>query len=210
MARTSEIEKRIVQRLEEQRAKRAELVMEHSTLEVRIASPRARGILLNRKGICMKPEVRILRFCSAGILLILLGALTLGQVCPTQQYSDPGVCPMIIDPNMLGVDPVSGEPDLIGCYTVDVGHMLTVDGWICDDDGDAMTMTASGGGTLTMVTAASYVYRYTPQKVGLSYHHIAVTDQPMEHQTPLTRTGTIVIAAVQPNRPPAIGCGSRP
>jgi predicted RNA-binding Zn-ribbon protein involved in translation (DUF1610 family) len=38
MARTSEIEKRIVQRLEEQRAKRAELVMEHSTLEVRIAS----------------------------------------------------------------------------------------------------------------------------------------------------------------------------
>lgn len=157
----------------------------------------------------MRSEEWMVRICGIGIAVVLLGAMTFGQVCPEQTYKPASTCPYTVDPNQIGVDPVSGEPDLIGWYAVDVSQTVTIDGWVCDDDGDAMVVTASVG-ELTMVTPASYVLRYTPTAVGLTYIHLAVTDQPPDHQQPITRTGTIVVAATQPDSPPAIGCGSRP
>jgi hypothetical protein len=141
------------------------------------------------------------------VVLVLLTCLCFGQMCPEQEFVDPNTCPFAVDPNMLAIDPVSGERLMLGCITVDVGRQWVYDGWGCDDDGNPLVFSASKG--VVEQSGNVYTLRGTQTAIGADYIHISVTDVPMEHQTPLTRTGTLVVLAVQPNRPPTL-CGGRP
>ncbi len=137
----------------------------------------------------------------------IFASLCLG-VCPDQPSLDLATCPFAVDPNMIAVNPVTGERLPLDYIITDVGREWSYDGYGCDDDGNLMVFSASKG-VLSHPTPETFTLRGTQTAVGVDYIHISVTDVPMEHQTAYTVTGTLVVLAVQPNRPPVL-CGGRP
>ncbi|MCK9601382.1 MAG: hypothetical protein M0R06_20240 [Sphaerochaeta sp.] len=140
----------------------------------------------------------------------LLAALCLAQTqeCPEQVFMDPNIVPFAVDVNHISVDPGSGQRLLLGYVITDVGREWSYPGWVCDPDGNPVTISASAG-TLEKPTATTYVLWGMEQTTGVTYYHISATDVPLEHQEPLTRTGTVAVLAVPQNRRPTL-CGGRP
>ncbi len=137
----------------------------------------------------------------------IFASLCLG-VCPEQSSLDLLTCPFAVDPNMIAVNPVTGERLPLDYIITDVGRQWSYDGYGCDEDGNPMVFSASKG-TLSHPTPETFTLRGTQTVVGVDYIHISVTDVPMPHQSPSTVTGTLVVLAVPQNRPPVL-CGGRP
>jgi len=140
--------------------------------------------------------------------VLVLASLTLGQTpCPTQTYGSWENLAAQIDPNQIALHPISGEPLFLGAVTVEVGSEWKYEGWACDPDGDAMTVTANSG----VLDVINYVYtlRRTEGAIGVKYVHISATDVPIPPATPITVTGTLVVIATPRNQAPVL-CGGRP
>jgi|GEM_PF-2041279 len=151
-----------------------------------------------------------MRKMAVVIVCLIFASLTFAQTCPEQTYLDPSTPPFPIDPNMVPIDPISGQSSLIGFLSVDVGVRWSIDGWGCDEDGDSLVWTVSKG-TLTHPTPDTYTLTSTQTFIGVEYIYIAATDIPSElHQTPIQRIGTIAVRGTKKNTAPVIGCGTRP
>ena len=149
-----------------------------------------------------------MRHVAMILAVLVLAPLCFGQQCQEQVWMNPAEVPFVVDPNAIPADPYTGEPALLAYLIGDVGRELVYDGYGCDPDANRITFAASRG-FLEHPTPDSFMWRYTPVATGVHYVQITVTDQPMAHQEPLTRTGTIAILATPQNRPPVL-CGGRP
>ena len=145
------------------------------------------------------------------IPILLCAVMTVGWAadCPEQQYLNWDSVPATIDPNKIAVNPDTGTQLFLDWRYATAGRPWTFSGWGCDDDGDALTFAAVGG-TLTPQADGTYQVTGTTVYPGVVYVDVSVTDAPPDPNDAITVTGTFVLVVVPANRPPVIGCGSRP
>jgi hypothetical protein len=142
------------------------------------------------------------------LVVLLLSVFCFGQTCPEQTWMPTDSVPFAYDPNQVHLDEFTGERAVLGFLIGDTGRELLYDGYGCDEDGNAMVFSVTKG-VLEQPVPEVFTWRWTPVSVGVDYVHISVSDVPAVHQESLTRTGTLVILATRPNRPPVL-CGGRP
>jgi hypothetical protein len=144
------------------------------------------------------------------LVVVILAALTFAQTgdCPEQTWMSSTDVPFTYDPNQVHLDAFTGERALLGYLIGDTGRELVYDGYACDPDENVVVFTVDRG-TLEHPTPDTFTWRWVPVSAGLHYVNIHATDVPQPHQSPLTRTGTLVILSTRPNNPPVL-CGGRP
>jgi len=143
------------------------------------------------------------------IAVLILGSLTLAQTpCPVQEYLTWDALPVVLDPNQIAVHPITGDRLFLAAVTVELGRQWVYEGWACDDDGDAMTITSSYG-DMTVSGGNIYTLRGTETAIGVRYVNITATDVPVPPAMPIAVTGTLVVITTPKNNAPVL-CGGRP
>ena len=135
------------------------------------------------------------------IALFLVSSLVFAQKCPEQVYKPIGP---EMDPNMIAVNPESGQRLLLTTVYTTVGRPVHIPLTVCDEDGDATALPTCSQG----VVDANGVWTYDPFQIGTTYTTISVKDvRPLTHDEKETR-GTIVVVTIPANHAPHVGCGS--
>ena len=142
------------------------------------------------------------------VAVLVLAALTFAQTpCPEQEYKTWADQAVVIDPNMIAIDPASGQRLFLDAITTEIGRQWAYAGYACDPDGDPIVVTTSYGEL--EVANGVYTLRGIETAIGVRYINITAEDMPGEHQTPIVRTGTLVVVATPRNQGPVL-CGGRP
>lgn len=147
--------------------------------------------------------------------VILLTTLFVVQVpCPPVVYPP---IPAGVDPNRVTFDHDGSDPNrpaaarylLRPTIYNTLGKTVEVTGWVCDNDGDPMQIVSEKGSITLNPEDKTWTLRYKPTSVGDEYFRVTVSDI---RQTPdsMSTSGTLRVVTVVPNRPPTVGCGSRP
>jgi len=150
---------------------------------------------------------------KALLCLLILSPLVLGQsgTCPEQPYLPLAGYSVPVDANEVAPiyphDPNSAPLLLRPPIHVVLGGTAQADGWACDPDGDGMQTEASAGGVA--LEEGQWHWSWRPTAIGTYYARIALTDVRLTDDE-LTAMGTIMVVVVPANRPPRLGCGSRP
>jgi len=144
------------------------------------------------------------------IAMLILCSLTFGQNtnCPEQEYLTWDSSPVVIDPNMIAIHPISGQPLYLGEVMVELGREWSYDFWPCDEDGDAMTVTVDHG-SMVVSTGNVYTVRATETSIGVKYVNISAATVPALPSPPVTVTGTLAIIVTPKDHAPVL-CGGRP
>ena len=141
--------------------------------------------------------------------VLVLAGLTFAQApCPEQVYLPWSGLAVEIDPNMIAIHPVTGEPLFLGEVRVELGRQWAYEGWACDEDGNAMTVTADHG-LLEISEAYIFTLRAVEASIGVKYVNITATDVPEPPAMPIAVTGTLVVVVTPKNNAPVL-CGGRP
>jgi len=133
------------------------------------------------------------------IAICVVAGLVFGQPpCPDQVFLP---LSSAIDSSQITVDPVSGNPLLLGVIRAIVGRPARIVGRACDQDpNDTLTVwILPDGPSLTLDPNGVYTHTITPTSPGATYVHVGATDGIA------TRQGTWVIRA-RANNPPTL-CG---
>jgi len=114
------------------------------------------------------------------MLLVLCGAAA-AQDCGDQNF-----LPIVgqIDPNMVAVDPWSGQRLLVLVAKAKVGKVVTITGRACDPDGDPMDCTIEVPGDpnslqlLRLNQDGTFEIQVTRASRGIEYRWVTATDHP--------------------------------
>jgi len=143
------------------------------------------------------------------VACFIVGPLCFGQECPDQVFLDPNSIPFQYDPNIIPIDPASGERGILNYIIGEVGSPISAEGYWCDPDNDKTTLTVSAG-TLSFPTINTYTWNMTPTSISVIPVTFTLTDEPFFAQLASeTRKGTLLIASVPKNKPPVL-CGGKP
>jgi len=143
------------------------------------------------------------------IAVLVLAALTFAQTpCPVQEYNSWDALPVQLDPNQISVHPITGDRLFLAAVSVELGRQWSYEGWACDEDGDAMTLTSSYG-AMTVSAGNIYTLTATETAIGVRYVQITATDVPVPPALPIAVTGTLVVIVTPANHAPIL-CGGRP
>ncbi|HUV65376.1 MAG TPA: hypothetical protein VMW24_15880 [Sedimentisphaerales bacterium] len=143
------------------------------------------------------------------VAVLILGSLTLAQTpCPEQEYLSWSGLAVQIDPNQIAIHPVTGDPLFLGEVMVELGREWSYEGYACDEDGHAMTVTTDHG-QLEISDAYVFTLRATETSIGVRYVNITATDVPEPPAMAIAVTGTLVVITVPKNNAPVL-CGGRP
>ena len=156
------------------------------------------------------------------LLVAVCVALTLGQTnnCPAPTSYPLSGYDTPVDPNRVQwdyvPDPNNTDPNAAApmqflmrppIRTI-LGGTVTVDGWVCDPDGDDMVVSATAGQLTPSVRdgQGTWTWSYKPIKLGIEYVYVTVTDVRPGTNDQKTRTGTLIVETIAPNQRPGMGC----